>query len=94
MKKIELPCLPNDTVMAYLGDSVNTRFTRNRKREKIFSECIITNIEINKDYPEPIFTAVCYEKAEFGHFWASEFGKEIFTLDQYYDLLAKQSCKR
>ena len=69
------PVKPGDTVMAYL-----------EPKAAVLDECRITRIEISTDYREPLFTAVCYEKAEYGTFWLSDFGKEIFTLDQYWKM--------
>ena len=70
-----LPAKPGDTVMAYI-----------EKITLLLDECTITRIEYDKDYPEPLFTAVCYEKAEYDNFWLSDFGSEIFTLDQYFSM--------
>lgn len=77
-----LPCKPGDTVMAYLDCPT-----------LILSECIITRIEHSTDYKEPLFTAVCYAEAKYNTFWLSDFGKEIFTLDQYYTMTAKATRK-
>lgn len=70
------PCKVGDTVMAYIGSPT-----------VILSECVISEIQIHKDWNEPLFTALCYEKAEYENFWLSDFGKEVFTLDQYWTML-------
>ena len=71
-----LPAKPGDTVMAYL-DSPSLDLT----------ECIISQILYDKDYREPLFTAVSHEKAKYNTYWLSDFGTEIFTLDQYWTML-------
>ena len=70
-----VPCNVGDTVMAYL-DSPSL----------VLSECVITQITFDKDYREPLFTAVCYGEAKYNTFWQSDFGKEIFTLAQYWTM--------
>jgi len=72
-----LPCKPGDTVMAYLNNPTLT-----------LSECVITRIEHSTDYKEPLFTAVCYADAAYNTFWLSDFGKEIFTMEQYKTMCA------
>ena len=71
-----LPAKPGDTVMAYLDSPTLT-----------LTECVISQILYDKDYREPLFTAVSYEKAEYNTYWLSDFGTEIFTLDQYWSML-------
>ena len=78
------PVKPGDTVMAYLEPG----------KTSPLDECKITRIEISTDYREPLFTAICYEKAEYGTFWLSDFGKEIFTLDQYWAMPDKATQKK
>ena len=72
---MRLPCKPGDTVMAYLDGPT-----------LILSECVITRIEYSTDYREPLFTAVCYAEAKYNTFWLSDFGKEVFTLEQYWTM--------
>lgn len=81
MFDVLLPCKPGDTVMAYLDDAP----TKNRKLYHS-SECVILSIEFHRDWPEPLFTAVCYEKATYSTFWQSDFGKEIYNMEQYIEL--------
>lgn len=78
-----IPVKPGDTVMAYLSSP-----------SLDLIECIITRIEHSTDYREPLFTAVSYEQAEYNTFWLSDFGKEIFTLDQYYTMLDEHATRR
>lgn len=73
---LRLPAKPGDTVMAYL-DSPSLDLT----------ECVVSQILYDKDFKEPLFTAVSYEHAEYNTFWQSDFGKEIFTLEQYWSML-------
>lgn len=77
-----LPCKPGDTVMAYLDGPT-----------LILSECTISRIEYDKDYKEPLFTAICYESAAYNTFWLSDFGTEIFTLDQYWSMMPEATRK-
>lgn len=81
-KVYDLPCGAGDTVFAYLGDKPK----RKKLHREDLSECIVSEISIHKDSPEPLFTALCYAEAEYGRFWQSDFGKLIFTLDQYFAL--------
>lgn len=78
-----IPVKPGDTVMAYLSSP-----------SLDLVECVITGIEHNTIYQEPLFTAVSYEKAECNTFWLSDFGKEIFTMDQYYTMLDEHATRR
>ena len=80
-KALELPCLQGDTVFAFLEDA-----PKKKRARWHLSECIISEICISKDYEEPLFTAICTEKADFGRFFMGEFGKEIFTVEQYFAL--------
>ncbi len=79
-----LPATVGDPVFAHLSDS-----TKGRKLHDA-SECVITEIQISKDYKEPLFTAVDYEHAEYRTFWLSDFGKEIFTPEQYFSAQKKE----
>ena len=78
-----LPCKPGDTVMAYMDAPT-----------PILSECVITRIEHSTDYREPLFTAVCSAEAKYNTFWLSDFGKEIFTMDQYFTRLDDGNATR
>lgn len=82
MFEFSFPCKVGDAVMAYLEDAPT------KKRELYhLSRCEVLRIEFHKDWPEPLFTAVSYEKALYSTFWLSDFGKEIFSIDQYIALL-------
>lgn len=67
-KIVELPCKVGDTVFANIDGHTGD----------FLDECVISRIEYSKDYSEPLFTAICTEKAEYQTYWASDFGKEIF----------------
>ena len=64
---IELPCKVGDTAYIDLSD----------KRD-YYDECKVTHIEFSSDWTEPLFTLICYEKADYRTYWLSEFGKEWF----------------
>lgn len=66
---VELPCKAGDTVYTDICQTGNGDF---------IDESVISEICFNKDYKEPLFTALCYEKAEYQRYWLSDFGKEIF----------------
>ena len=78
---VVLPCKVGDTVFAFLSDAP----TKKRTLADL-SECIIYEILINRDYAEPHFTAMCYEKAEYERFFLRDFGTEIFTVEQFFNL--------
>lgn len=86
MYDISLPCKAGDKVMAYLEDAP----VKGRKLYHL-SECVVSRIEFSKDWTEPLFTAVCYEKAAYNTFWLSDFGKEIYSIEQYIELLMVDS---
>ena len=64
---IELPCKVGDTAYIDLSD-----------KEDYYDECKVKHIEFNSDWTEPLFTLICYEKADYRTYWLSEFGKEWF----------------
>ena len=64
---LELPCKVGDTAYIDLSD----------KRD-YYDECKVTHIEFSSDWTEPLFTLICYEKADYRTYWLSEFGKEWF----------------
>lgn len=79
-----LPCKVGDTVKAYLDDAPAVK----KRTPADLSECVISHIEFSTDWLEPLFTATCKEKALYNTFWLSDFGKEIYTLNQYWALTA------
>lgn len=86
---LELPCYVGDTVFAYMPDAlcVIQRHKCGKRKHAIMNclvECVISEIEICYYSKEPLFTAISREYAEFERFWLSEFGKTIFTPEQYY----------
>lgn len=90
--KLDLPCSVGDTVFAYLDDETKIRKSKKKlkKNDRLdLTECVVTEISIMKDRPEPLFTAICYEKALYGVFWLSEFGEKIFTKEEIYPALGK-----
>ena len=66
---IELPCKVGDTVYCDISNVRDGNF---------LDECIIQSIEFDRDFHEPLFTAICREKAEYQTYWTSDFGKTIF----------------
>lgn len=70
---IVLPCNVGDTVYCDIKN----------EGKGYFDECKIHSIEFDKDFEEPLFTAVCREKAEYQTYWASDFGKTIFHEPQF-----------
>lgn len=85
---MDLPCGPGERVFALLDDAPKKWTWLD------LSECIVSEILLSKDYPEPLFTAISYEKARYNTFWKSDFGKTIFTVDQYYDLPKEERVKK
>lgn len=77
-----LPCKVGDTVMAYLEDA-----PKKGRNHFHLSECKVSEIMFSADYPKPLFTVICKEKALFDRFWVDDFNKEVFTLGQYWTLL-------
>ena len=64
---IELPCKVGDTAYIDLSD-----------KGDYYDECKVKHIEFSSDWTEPLFTLICYEKADYRTYWLSEFGKEWF----------------
>lgn len=64
---IELPCKVGDTAYIDLSD-----------KGDYYDECEVKHIEFNSDWTEPLFTLICYEKADYRTYWLSDFGKEWF----------------
>lgn len=92
-----LPCGVGDRVFAYLVDVVAPADDEIRKSKKGYTqlvECVIFEISIQKDRPEPLFTAISYENAEYATFWLSDFGKNIFTPEQFYALKPSMNRKK
>lgn len=82
MVTIQLPCYVGDVVFCKIDDH----------KEDYLDECYVKSIEIEKDFPhdgmaDPLYTVICdsQTKKEFNRFFASEFGKTIFTLEQYFE---------
>ena len=82
MKQITLPAFVGDTVFCNVDNH----------KEPYLDECYVRDITIEKDCPhdgeaEPLFTVICDTptKKDFNRFWASDFGKEVFTIKQYYE---------
>lgn len=71
---IKLPCKVGDTVYADISRDGKGNF---------IDECIISEITFDKDYKEPLFTALCYEKGEYQRYWLSDFEKEVFLIPQF-----------
>lgn len=63
------PCKVGDTVYCDISNVRDGNF---------LDECIIQSIEFDRDFHEPLFTAICREKAEYQTYWTSDFGKTIF----------------
>lgn len=64
---IELPCKVWDTAYADFSG-----------KGYYYDECKVKHIEFNSDWTEPLFTLICYEKADCRTYWLSDFGKEWF----------------
>ena len=64
---IELPCKVGDTAYADFSG-----------KGYYYDECKVKHIEFNSDWTEPLFTLICYEKADYRTYWLSDFGKEWF----------------
>ena len=82
MITIQLPCNVGDIVFCNIDNH----------KEDYMDECYVKSIEIEKDFPhdgmtDALYTVICdtQTKKEFGRFFASEFGKTIFTLEQYFE---------
>ena len=61
------PCKVGDTAYIDLSD-----------KGYYCDECKVKHIEFNSDWTEPLFTLICYEKADYRTYWLSDFGKEWF----------------
>lgn len=68
---IELPCKVGDTAYADFSG-----------KGYYYDECKVKHIEFNSDWTEPLFTLICYEKADYRTYWLSDFGKEWFLEPQ------------
>lgn len=66
---IVLPCKVGDTVYCDIKN----------KGKGYLDESIIKRVEFEQGDPEPLFTVICYEKADYQTYWASEFGKLFFN---------------
>ena len=66
-RSIELPCKVGDTAYIDLSD-----------KGDYYDECKVKYIEFSSDWTEPLFTLICYEKADYRTYWLSDFGKEWF----------------
>lgn len=64
---VELPCKVGDTAYADFSG-----------KGYYYDECKVKHIEFNSDWTEPLFTLICYEKADYRTYWLSDFGKEWF----------------
>lgn len=82
---IELPCKVGDTVYCDIC---------NEGKGYYYDACIIKSIVFEADYPEPLFTAVSREKAEYQTYWASDFGKTIFLQPHYIKPVKKKGRSR
>ena len=85
---IEMPCFVGETVFADLRES-----KKRKPRIEDLTECYISNIEFDKAWPHPLFTAIrssfdiCHTgQDDFGKFWDTDFGKSVFTKEQYYKM--------
>ena len=86
---VELPCKVGDIVYCDLDKTINPATKRkygNAAENYPLEECVIMEIIMNKSDKEPLFTVVNYDIAEFTKFWQSEFGKYVFTKEQYQKL--------
>lgn len=80
---LTLPATVGDYVFAYIGDAA-----QKKKRTRYdLVECIVSEISLTKDNPEPLFTVLNYELADYDRFWLHDFGKEIFTQQQYLEMV-------
>jgi len=86
---IEVPCTVGDIVYCDLDKTINPATKRkygNAAENYPLEECVVMEIFMNKSDKEPLFTVVNYDIAEFTKFWQSEFGKYVFTKEQYQKL--------
>ena len=61
------PCKVGDTAYIDLSD-----------KGYYYDECKVKHIEFDSAWTEPLFTLICYEKADYRTYWLSDFGKEWF----------------
>ena len=87
MITIQLPCNVGDIVFCNIDE----------RKESYLDKCYVKSIKIEKDFPhdgmvDPLYTVICDTKTkkEFNRFFASEFGRTIFTWEQY---LARSKLK-
>ena len=78
---VVLPVKVGDTVYCDICNVSNSNF---------LDECVIKFIEFDTDWDEPLFTAVCREKATYQTYWASEFGKRFFKEPQFAEKKGKK----
>lgn len=84
-KSIELPCKVGDTVYCDIENRCNGNFV---------DECIVSHIEFDQHWNEPLFTLICREKAAYQTFWLSEFGKLFFREPQFAEKKTKRKGVR
>lgn len=53
-------------------------------------ECLIKFIEFDFNWDEPLFTAICREKAEYQTYWACDFGHRIFKEPRFAEKKGKK----
>ena len=78
---LRLPCNVGDIVWCNIDGH----------KADYLDECIVKEISIEKDRPEPLFRVVNYGKAEYATFWQSDFGKEVFNAAQYFGRLEENA---
>lgn len=83
-KFIELPCKVGDVVFCDLEDYRDSKITE--RNNSYLDECVVTEIVMDKFYNQILITVINYELMEYTKFWADEFGKLVFTKDDYYNL--------
>lgn len=81
---IELPCKIGDVVFCDLEDYRDSKITE--RNNSYLDECVVTEIVMDKFYNQILITVINYELMEYTKFWADEFGKLVFTKDDYYNL--------
>ena len=79
---ISIPCMVGDTVFADFREGKKKKPTH-----MDLTESYVKSVEIDVSYDEPLFTVVNEQKTDYRTFWKSDFGKEIFTKNQYLDML-------
>jgi hypothetical protein len=81
---IELPCKIGDVVFCDLEDYRDSKITE--RNNSYLDECVVTEIVMDKFYNQILITVINYKLMEYAKFWADEFGKLVFTKDDYYNL--------